>query len=108
MGSDFATTCWPQAILDTEPTRRFGHSPEVEVYWHNRWVKAKRSLEEASARFQAIQEGNGVLGPDGGYAYRHALGQETAALVEYSRVLRLYTDLILYGKVPSEDGVAPA
>jgi len=74
----------------------------LERHWKQRWIQARRALERASADFQAIQSHNGVLGPDGRYAYRHALAQETAALIEYSRVLRLYTDLVLHDKIPDD------
>ena len=76
---------------------------DLELYWKDRWVTAKRDLEEAHARFRSVAEnGSAMIGPDGGYAYRKALELETAALVRYSKTLRLYTDLVLYGKVPSE------
>jgi len=41
--------------------------------------------------------------PEGGYAYRNALKSERLALAEYSRKLRIYSDLIVYRKVPREE-----
>ena len=35
-------------------------------------------------------------------AYARALGAETSALVEYHRVLGIYTNLVLHGRIPGE------
>jgi hypothetical protein len=45
---------------------------------------------------------NAFESPDGDFAYRQALRAETAALVEYFRILRLTSDLILNAKLPDE------
>ena len=37
---------------------------------------------------------------DGTFAYQKALRIETMALAEFCRVLRIFTDLILEGKIP--------
>lgn len=76
---------------------------ELERYWKERWHKAKLDLDAARALVQSLKEDAGLSGPDGvyGYArYARAMMDETAALVEYSRVLRIYTDLAIYGKLP--------
>ena len=41
--------------------------------------------------------------PDGGHAYRSALKSEKLALAEYSRALRIYSDLVVYGRIPERD-----
>lgn len=41
--------------------------------------------------------------PDGQFAFRKALREETAALQEYRRVLQVFNDLVLNGKVPDRD-----
>lgn len=43
-----------------------------------------------------------VPSPDGQYAYQGALRAENAAFAEYSRVLRIFSDLVLHGKMPEE------
>ena len=37
---------------------------------------------------------------DGSYAYQHAILAENIALAEYTRVLRIFTDLVVDGKTP--------
>ena len=77
---------------------------EVERYWKERWHKAKLDLDATRALVQSLKDDAGLNGPDGVYAYARyarAMMDETAALVEYSRVLRIYTDLMIYGKLPS-------
>ena len=41
--------------------------------------------------------------PDGTLALHHALQRESEALHEYMRVLRIYTDLVTFGKMPPTD-----
>lgn len=71
---------------------------ELERYWKERCSNAKAGLDVASANVQSLA--NSQSGSDGGSAYRSAIRSETAALVEYSRVLRIYTDLAVHGKEP--------
>jgi hypothetical protein len=40
--------------------------------------------------------------PDQGFAYQQALHAENFALAEYRRVLRIYTDLTIRGKLPDK------
>ena len=77
---------------------------ELERHWKERLQNAKLELEHARDDLLAIKDqfSSGIDGPDGGYAYRQAICKETAALIEYSRVLRIYTDLAVHGKVPEE------
>lgn len=74
---------------------------ELERHWHEQWSNAKLDLENAKAHLQSIKQSG--INPDEGDAYRAAIELETAALIEYSRVLRIYTDLVLHGKIPDED-----
>jgi len=39
---------------------------------------------------------------DGHLAYEQALREEKVAIAEYTRVLRVFTDLIVNGKVPQD------
>lgn len=78
---------------------------ELERYWKERLSTAKNVLDAARANVQSVKDDAGLDGPDGTYAharYTRAVRDETTALVEYSRVLRIYTDLMVHGKVPEE------
>ncbi len=78
----------------------------MERYWKERWHKAKCDLDTARASVKSLKEDARLSGPDGGYAharYTRAMVDEIAALVEYSRVLRIYTDLMIHGKLPNRD-----
>lgn len=86
-----------------EMEREAQEQGEVEGYWREQWTRAKVDLEAARAHVESIKDSCGVHGPDGAYAYASALNQETASLIEYSRVLRIYTDLMVHGRRP-EDG----
>ncbi len=80
---------------------------ELERHWKQRWHKTKLDLEAARAHLQTMKD-NMSYGVDTGNAYKSALERETAALIEYSRVLRIYTDLVVHGKVPDEEQGASA
>ena len=71
---------------------------ELERDWRERWLKAKADLDAARARVASLKPAGG---PDGNYAYARAVMDETDALAEYSRVLRLYADLVVHGKLPT-------
>lgn len=75
---------------------------ELERYWREQWSMAKLGLDAARVQVESIKDSCGVQGPDGAYAYASALNQETAALMEYSRVLRIYTDLMVHGRRPDD------
>ena len=67
---------------------------------------AKLVLDAARANVQSVKDDAGLSSPGGTYAharYTRAMMDETAALVEYSRVLRIYTDLMVHGKLPDEN-----
>jgi hypothetical protein len=76
---------------------------ELEREWYAR-VKAARlryvESKGASARAAVEPGGDSVQAPGGAETERQALQSESFALNEYERALRIYTDLILYGKVP--------
>jgi hypothetical protein len=79
---------------------------ELERYWKDRWHNAKLDLDAARTRVDSLKhDAASALGPDGGYAYAayaRAMMNETAALIEYSKILRIYTDLVVHGKLPDE------
>ena len=77
----------------------------MERYWKERWLRAKLELEAARAHVQSIKHDllSGPHGADGAYAFARAIEGETAALLEYSRTLRIYTDLVVHGKLPDNE-----
>lgn len=75
---------------------------ELEGYWREQWQMAKLDLDAARAHVESVKDSCGVHGPDGAYAYASALSQETGALVEYSRVLRIYTEVMVHGRRPDD------
>lgn len=86
---------------DTIPDRE-----ELEDRWRKRVTDAKLRLDSARTYVKEVQRDlphGDVPAPDGDYAYRHALHAENFALVEYNHVLRIFTDLIINGKIPGED-----
>ena len=74
---------------------------ELERYWKERWWKAKLDLDAARAHVESLKS-DSASGPDGSYAHARAMVDETAVLIEYSRVLRIYTDLMVHGKLPDD------
>ena len=44
----------------------------------------------------------GIPAPDGHLSYQRALRAECVALAEYSRVLGVFSDLVVHGKTPGE------
>lgn len=75
--------------------------------WRHCVSTAKTEYEQASAL--VLERGNdqkfgGLPLSDGHLAYRQALRAESAARNEYARVLKLLTNLLLYGTKPNERG----
>lgn len=61
-------------------------------------MNAKADLDAARAHAASLKPDGG---PDANYAYAQAITAETNALAEYSRVLRIFADLIIHGKSPT-------
>lgn len=97
----------------TEPSRGRSLNPSppsravLEEAWRKRAGAARRRyLDQRDRANELLQErvqNFAKFGPDGVYAIRQARLHESAALVEYVRVLRIYTDLAVYGITPDED-----
>ena len=75
---------------------------ELEHLWATRVRDARLRL--AFARNYAKDLEGVDPSPDGQQAYWMALHAERVALAEYDRVLRIFTDLVMEGKIPDEDG----
>ena|SRR5581483_6411656 len=85
-----------------------GNRQELEALWQERSAKTKRNLELASSHVRQVEaEIRSGLTEEGGYRYRQAVQQETAALVEYARALRIYTDLLTHRESPKDARADP-
>lgn len=84
---------------------------ELEELWRTRLADAKSRYMATVDRFRNAAEHlrtQQMPPPDGGFAVHVAITAETHARQEYMRVLRVFTDLLLYGTVPQErDGPPP-
>lgn len=78
---------------------------ETEELWRRRVAEVKLQFDSARSRTNAVVREFALDGTsaDGRYAYDSAIRLENAALAEYNRVLRIYTDLWHKGIVPDED-----
>jgi hypothetical protein len=78
---------------------------ELEELWKTRVRQAEQDYLRAkaeSAKALEEQARGRISSPDGHYGLIHALRMETAAVSEYTRVLRIFNDFILHGTVPKE------
>ena len=83
-----------------------GANPDqLERLWRQRMRDAQLRLDFARNYLKEVQRDfpSGTLPQlDGAFAHQKALRAENAALAEYHRVLRVYTDLVLHGTIPAE------
>jgi hypothetical protein len=87
-------------MADHEPNRA-----QLEEIWGARLKQSRTAYQFATAQFaKALSEQNQRLtpAPDGVLAVRQARLQETTARNEYMRVLRIFTELVVSGKPPTE------
>jgi hypothetical protein len=78
---------------------------EVEGRWRTYVADARRKYYVASADFAKAEDErqHGLTPhPDGSFSLRQARLRESAALREYVRVLKIFTDLLVSGKMPDE------
>jgi len=76
----------------------------LEDLWRERTETAQKHYRIAKAECaKAISMQSDVEPPDGTFGYRKALRLENAALAEYSRVLRIFIDLTVDGRMPPEE-----
>ena len=77
----------------------------LEDLWQRRLASALDRYRSAKRECEQVMQAQRDLltpFPDGQFAVRRALAVETAALVEYRRVLTIFTDLVVDGKPPPE------
>jgi hypothetical protein len=74
----------------------------VEEFWASKLEEAFHRYRAATVEYRkTLKEQAGLPpGPDG--ALERTRQAEAAALAEYKRVLRVFTDLTLYHKMPEE------
>ena len=73
---------------------------EFEALWRQRWHQAKLNLEIARIHYREIDKApaNKISSED----HQRAAEAVRAAIAEYSRVLKIYTDLKVHGKLPQQ------
>jgi hypothetical protein len=77
---------------------------ELEDRWRKRVQLVKLRLDLYRLQVKQIKElSEQIPPPDGGFAYRQTLRAETAALADYCLTLRMFSDLVVEGKVPDEN-----
>lgn len=79
---------------------------DLEEEWHKRVQSAASRYREAARDFKTVRIDFPITEancPDGITAIWQARRRELAALEDYLRVLRIYTDLIVHGVVPPAD-----
>jgi hypothetical protein len=77
----------------------------LEDFWRAKTQDAMNVCRGATAeRQKAVQERMALLtlSPDDCLAVRLAIEAETDALAEYRRVLEIFTDLVVRGKIPQD------
>lgn len=78
----------------------------LEELWRVRVTDAKLRLEfarEYVLELQKEMKADGIPAPDGHFAYQQALRSEMNALAEFRRVLQVFRDLTMEGKIPDEN-----
>ena len=79
---------------------------ELTDVWRERLrqSRAKYDVAKAQSRVIVADLKQGLFAaPDGSAALRNAGRTEQAARGEYMRVLKIFNDLVLYGKIPDEE-----
>jgi hypothetical protein len=79
---------------------------ELEIVWRERMKDAYGIYLERQTEAHELSTRTAVLdsfGPDGVFAIRQARSRELAALKEYVRIVRIYTNLVLHGIKPDDD-----
>jgi len=92
-------------MTNAQPDRKL-----LEELWRDRLNEARLRVELARNFLREIQQDfkNGTMPqPDGDFAFQRAGRAENSALAEYSRVLRVFHDLTVKGKIPDETDWPP-
>jgi DNA-binding CsgD family transcriptional regulator len=87
--------------VDGKPEKTTHLTTEQE--WREHLNDARSRLQSASERSREAWrqlQSRDLPSPDGSFGYQKALRAESLALAEYRRILGLYTDLVVHGKLP--------
>ena len=72
--------------------------------WRERLENARVRHEAAKAALQVARERHSQLtSPDDSFALDHAVRAECRALAEFKRVLTVFNDLVVNGRIPDDD-----
>jgi hypothetical protein len=75
----------------------------LEQQWEGHVRHARLQLDLCRLYVKQMQALAAAIPPeDGGYALQKALRSERSALAEYTRVLGIYSNLVVYGKLPDQ------
>lgn len=80
---------------------------ELEESLRNRLKQARADYDLAAAHLNRMirESRDGVIpSSDSALAIRQALAKESAKRDEYMRLLRIFTDLVVYDKAPNDSG----
>jgi hypothetical protein len=81
-----------------------GSRRDLEDLWRNRLTVSMERYRIARVECkEAALAQSDIPSPDGSFAYGRALRAESAAVKEYMRVLRIFTDLTIHRIVPPEE-----
>jgi hypothetical protein len=74
---------------------------ELEDTWRARLDESRRQYQEATASYRGLLDEKSDGQPPGmDSPFAHAWQAESKALLEYCRILRLFKDLTVHGKLP--------
>lgn len=89
------TVCAITVMSGSAPDRK-----AIEELWLNRLHDVALRLDFARSYVKELQRDSSSA--DGRYLHQRALHAENSALKKYERVLRIFSDLTVYGKIPNE------
>lgn len=79
---------------------------EIEDRWRSRLAEAKRNHDRAVVEFRRAAEvyrAREIPASDGNLGLHQAIASESTARREYIRILRLFTDLVVHGRIPKDE-----
>ena len=88
------------------PQARSPSRIEIEDRWRTRLADAKRNHDQAVVEFRRAAEvyrAREIPASDGSLGLHQAISAESSARREYIRILRLFTDLVVNGRIPKDD-----
>jgi len=91
-------------FADVHPAMEDADRRALGAIWRERLENARVRHEAAKAALQVARERHSQLtSPDDSFALDHALRAEHHALAEFKRVLAVFNDLVVNGRIPDDD-----